>query len=284
MTRTFRQAMLLAILTVAPFRAEAGWVLEWSNVASKPEGGHMAPQPSSMAIAGGRMRLAQPEVITLIDYNTSAFSVLNPKTQVFWTGTIEDYARHVAGSRAKATRQLMTNAGKKGDSAPLEVALPKVDPATLPPISITKDRATEKIAGYDTVKYVVQVDGDRFQELWVAPALDMSADLNADRYLAYQRTMGAGMAGKAAGQYNALYLSDQYRSMIEKAFILKMITHHMAGTFERSATSVRQADVADSEFTVPDEYRKVKLADVLPAPPAANPSSAGTTAIRPGGR
>jgi hypothetical protein len=94
----------------------------------------------------------------------------------------------------------------------------------------------------------------------------VSGDLNVDRYLALQRKMGAAMIGKSAGQYNSLFLNDEYRKLIEKGFVLKVVNHHIAGGFERVATSVTQTDVPAGQFEVPDTYRKVNLDDVLPAP------------------
>src|SRR5205814_9050450 len=111
-----------------------------------------------------------------------------------------------------------------------------------------------------------RADGELFQEVWVAPALNVSSDLNPSRYVAVQRTLGTAVAGKVGNEYSALYANDEYRKLLEKGFILKMVNHHGAGTFERIATSIRQADIPASVFDVPPSYRKVRLADVLPAP------------------
>jgi hypothetical protein len=131
---------------------------------------------------------------------------------------------------------------------------------------MTKTGVTERIAGYDTVKYEIRADGTLFQEIWVAPALDVSSDLDVDRYLSMQRKISASMLGKMAGQYNALYLNDEYRQLLAKGFVLKTITHHLAGGFERVASSMRQADVPANQFAVPSAYRKVKLSEVISTP------------------
>jgi hypothetical protein len=231
----------------------------------------MDPQNSTMAVSDGRVRLEQPEVLSLIDYNAGTFTLANSTKEVFWSGSIDDYVRQIARSRAMGLREKLGNVDQKNkkmkDAEAKALDPAKVDPAKLPPVSIVKTDLTEKIAGYDTVKYECRAAGDLFQEIWVAPGLDMSSDLDIDRFLALQRQLSAGMVGKAAGQYNALYRDDEYRKLLEKATALKIITHHMGGSFEHTATSVRQAEVASSQFTVPESYRKVTLSDVLPAPP-----------------
>jgi len=262
------KATLVGVLAALPGVAQAGWVSEWTNVAVKQNGEHLDPQPSTMAIAGGRVRLEQPDVITLIDYNGGRFTLVNPTKQYFWSGTVDDYVRELSMQREKDFRAQLggANIKKKSKDGEDKYAPPKIDPAKLPPLSITKTEVKEKVAGYDTVKYEFRTDGDLFQEVWVAPALDVSSELDPGRYLALQTKLGAVMMGKAAGQYNALYFNDEYRKLMEKGFVVKTVTHHIAGSFERTATSVRQADVPSSQFDVPDGYRRVNLSDVLSAP------------------
>ena len=266
----FHKAMLLVLLAVVPTSAHAGWISEWTNTAFKSNGDRVNTEQLSMSIAGGHMRTDQPDVISVADYNTGRFTLMSPQRKFFWTGTIDEYVHEVARSRAEGMSQALAQAGEKAAAAKgkeKEYVPPKVDPAKLPPVSITKTGLTDKIAGYDTVKYEARVNGELFQEIWVAPSLNVSSDLDLDRFLDFQRKMSAGMMGKSASSYNALYLSDDYRKLLQNAFVLKVVTHHSAGSFERTATSVRQAGVAASQFQVPDAYRRVKLADVLAPPP-----------------
>jgi len=270
MRRTFRKAMLLAVFLSVPVSAWAGWVAEWTNVATKPNGDKADPQPSSMTIAGNQVRLEQADAITMIDYNTGTYTLLNPQRHSFWRGTVDEYVRQVARSRADAMRQKLIDVGRQQEVGQVSDVPAKVDPAKLPPVSIANTGVTEKIAGYDTAKYDVKVDGELFQELWVAP-VDVSADLDFNRFLAQQRKISAGMVGRAATQYNAVYASDEYRKLLEKTFVLKMKAHHLGGGFERTATSIKQTEVAPTQFQVPEAYRKVNLSDVMPKPPAPEP-------------
>lgn len=267
MSHTFRVALLLLSLCVLPTIAQGGWVSTWTNTAIKPKGERLSSQNATMSIEGGKVRLEQPEVVTLIDYDSERFTLINPTKQYFWSGTIDEYLRQMGQNRADKMRETLQEHGK-GSKKEEPYAVPKVDPAKLPPLSITKTEQTEKIAGYDTVKYQVQVDGTLFQEIWIAPTLDVSADLNPERYFAVQRKMSAAMLGKAADQHNALYLNEEYRKLLNNGFALKVVTHHLAGGFERVATSMKESEVAGSQFEVPDSYRKVRLTDVLDQPAA----------------
>lgn len=273
MKRTLRNAMLFAALTVVPTAAHAGWVSTWSNTAVKQNGDRTGKQDVSMSISNGRVRVDQDDVITLIDYNTGRYSLLNPTKNFFWSGTVDEYVREMSTARGS---KMAEKYGDKGmlqhkkhakDKAPKAYVPPKVDVAKLPPLSVTKTGLTAKVAGYDTEKYDIHANGELFQEIWVAPALDLSSDLNFDSFLAVQRKMGAARKGKSADAYNALYVNEDYRKLLEKAFVLKAITHHIAGGYERAATSIQQAEVPADQFTVPERYRKVRLSDVLTSPP-----------------
>lgn len=270
MRRAFHAATLLGLLTAAPVTARAGWVSDWTNTAVKPNGDPLDTQTVTMAIANGRIRMQQPNVVTLIDYNTGRFSMINPNKHTYWTGTIDEYVQNVGQNRAnQMKKQLGTD---KIKNRKLEQATggtykpPEVDVSKLPPLSITKTDVTERIAGYDAVKYEVRANGELFQEFWLAPSLNVSSDLDPNRYFTIQQKMSSGMTGKSAPYFTALYRDPEYRKLLDSGFVLKVINHHMAGQFQRVATTIRQADVPATDFEVPAGYRRVNLGDVLDAP------------------
>jgi hypothetical protein len=271
MRRVLRVGVVLTVLSAVPTAALAGWTSQWVNTATKPNGEPMDAENSSMVISGGQVRLEQPNVITLIDYTGGRFALVNPGQRVFWRGTVDEYVRELSQSRSTSLFAKLGGVEKKNpkvrDAEAKPYVVPTVDPTKLPAITITQAAGTERIADYDTMKYEFRADGDLFQEVWVAPALDVSGDLNPNRYFAVQRALATGMTGKVGSEYNALYANDEYRKLLEKGFILKMVNHHGGGSFQRIATSIRQADIPASQFEVPAAYRKVPLADVLPAPP-----------------
>jgi hypothetical protein len=57
--------------------------------------------------------------------------------------------------------------------------------------------------------------------------------------------------------------------LLEKGFVLRSITHHIAGGFERKAVELKQVEIPESDFAVPDDYRKVRLSDVFPTDKAS---------------
>jgi hypothetical protein len=285
MPSTLRSLTIAAILALSPTLAHAGWVIEWSTAATGVKGQTMPAQQATQSIADNRVRMDQPEVVTIVDYDKDRFTMMNPVKQYFWSGTTAEYVREMTRARDAAMRDkinaLTKQQGKDPVAAPAGDPTPRaVDPAKLPPVSVTSAGVKEQIAGYEAEKYEVKVDGQLFEELWIAP-LDLSADIDYERYLATQLKNSAAMLGKSADAYNAVYRNAEYRRVTEKATVLKNVTHHVAGTFQRTATSVQQRDLPASTFEVPESYRKVRLNDVLEKPPVAVPAESSPSGAMP---
>jgi hypothetical protein len=258
MRRWLQLSVLSLALAGLPAVGQAGWVVEWQNTVIRPNGDRLDPQASTQRISNGRVRIVQPQTTSLIDYDKKRFTILNPTLGYFWSGSVSEYVKQVTHDRNRVLSQRM--GGKKQN---VDLERKKTDPDTLPKITIEKTSEGEKIAGHETTKYLVRSDDELLQELWVADDLDLSSDIDVDDFLAYERTMSKSMIGRSAAAFAALYRSKEYRDLLKQGYVLKNVTHHISGGFERVATAVRREDVDGSEFKVPEEYRRVRLADVL---------------------
>ena len=252
------------LLGVAP-RADAGWVVQWENVRIKPGGERVSAGPTTMQIDLGRVRLEQPQIVTVIDYNRGRFTVINPEHRQFWSGTVDQYTAQVLDDRTKAVSRR-----RRSRRRLRQARRPAVDEKSLPPIVIQRTRQKEKLAGHTAVKYVIMTNKELFQELWVAQDLDLSRDLPPRKLLAYQRKLGAVRLGKSSDAFNALYRNKEYEEVLRKGFALKTITHHIAGGFERTATEIPRAAMDSSAFTAPKGYQRVDLKQVFGADERGN--------------
>lgn len=248
---------LLSILLLCAAPAHGGWIVEWQNVQIGPDGKRTDAGPATMKIQDGRVRLEQPNVITLMDYRRKRFTVMNPERRVFWSGTLDDYAAALEARRQARRRR------RPGRRAPKQMKEDNPAVRKYPEVKVVRTETTETIAGHQTRKYFAFTPERTFQEFWLAEDIDTRKDLPPDDVLAYQRAMAATMLGKSAEEFGGLYRSPDYAKLLEKGFLLKTVTHHIAGGFERTATAVRQADIADGELRVPEGYRAVPLHEVL---------------------
>ncbi len=238
---------------------QAGWVVEWSNVVTKQDGQTLPAEPSTMQIEDNRVKLTQARSVMLIDYKKDSFTIINPATQSYWSGTLDQYMSEVSHKRAL---EMAKRSGRP--PLPNQPKTPKNDESQLPPITVRKTDQTKTVAGHTVTKYEILSAGEPFQEMWVAEDINVSSDLDPDKFLAYQRKMSAGMQGNASPRYQALYRNEDYKKVVSKGFALDVRTKHPSGGFDRTVTAIRKEDIPESTFEIPESYHRVALADVLP--------------------
>jgi hypothetical protein len=248
----------LAVLAAAS-TAQAGWVIEQSNVATKSRGDSTPAEPATTRISQGRIRITQPYTVTVQDCVKNRFSIYLPDENRYWSGSFDEYGKEIMAQ----ARRPKTDLGADGQPATAPAAPPPIDPSTLPKIVVrkTEDRAT--IAGYDTVKYVIESDGRLFQEVWLADTLNLKRDLEPTAYLECQKKIAAGMLGASAQDYHALYRSPDYLQLNSSGYALKTTVHHIAGSFTQETRSVKQVDVPESDFQVPPTAKSVPLGELF---------------------
>lgn len=257
-----RGLLLMATLTalaLIPRGVQGGWIMEWETTAVRPKGQRFPSELVTMYIDKGRIRTEQPSVITLVDYDKGLFTILNPTNQFFWSGKVEEYVSEATKNRAEQMRR------RVGSGGGLSFGRRKIDEKALPRVEIKKTAENGAIAGYRATKYEVFSNGELFQEMWFTQDIDMARDLDSTKSLEYECKRSAGMLGRTAGPFNALYRSSDYADLLKKGnVLLASIVYHGAGSFEKKATSVREAEIPASKFEVPENYRRVRLQDVFP--------------------
>lgn len=247
--------LTLTVLCLHCTSAQAGWIVEWMNTTKNAAGSEIRSEPATMYIAGNHMRVDQPTTVSITDYEKQQLSLLDPVRKLFWSGTLDEYIDTVTRERNATLKS------RVGTNADLSRA--DIDLESLPLIEIVKLDETKTIAGQLVRKHEIRANGEAFQDLWLAAAMQTKDDLAPDLYLAYQRKMGATMLGKSAADYDALYRSEEYRKLLGNGFALGDLTRHIAGSFERTATAVHPTEITADKFEVPSDYRRVRLDDVF---------------------
>lgn len=250
--------LVLVVCFAVPITAEAGWVVQLRSTAINSKGERQSPEDATMYVSGGKVRVVQPGSTSVIDYNAGRFTLLNQSKELFWTGTIDEYVGEMGRNRVEAAK------AKFGNTSAAQMARdPSKDDTQLPKMVLRKLGNGGAIAGHETVKYQIESNGELFQELWVADDVTLSSDLDPAKFIAMQEKLSSGMIGKAGKNFRAMWKNQDIRALHEKGLVLQNVVRHVAGGYERITTSVKAADVAASEFEVPESYRRVRLSDVL---------------------
>ena len=243
MSRAASLIFLLVALVVAPSAARAGWVLKWNETAVRHTGDKLDSQASTMSISKDKVRIEQAQTTTILDYGKKTFAILNPTQGYFWSGTVDEYLQQMSRNRSAALHRRI------GDQANnLDFERKKVDPKTLPPVTIEKTDVAETVAGHPTTKYQIKAKGELMLEIWLAEDVKVASDLDPKLFLDYESRFSETMLGSASKPFVALYRNDEYRKLLERGYVLKSVTYHSAGSYEREVTEIRSEDVPATSF------------------------------------
>jgi hypothetical protein len=256
MRATYALAMGLAV-GVGFSSVQAGWVIEQTTVAAKPSGEAGPAEPATMRVSQGRVRLTQPNAVSVQDCVKERFTLFIPDRNVYWSGTLDQYVAEVRPNLAKPKPTPDVASSRKPRSGKSRADAPP------PAIVVRKTDEHAKIGGRDTVKYIIESNGRLFQELWVTTEVNIKDDLDPKRYIACQQKLATVMRGASAADFGALYRSPDYLALTASGYPMKTVVHHRAGTFTREVRSIGRADVPDSDFDIPAGAEKVALKDLF---------------------
>ena len=118
--------------------------------------------------------------------------------------------------------------------------------------SFAKTGETEKILGYDCVKYVAKTK-DGAHEVWVTDQLGRFGGLGGGNPMARRH------GGKPTAGWEQLLAGKDL-------FPLRVVTHNAAGTetFRLEAVSVEKTTLPASDFQPPADYKKLDMGGMMP--------------------
>jgi hypothetical protein len=128
-------------------------------------------------------------------------------------------------------------------------------PVPSPDVSFEKSNETEKILGYDCVKFVAKSKGST-TEIWTTDQLGTFAGIGGGG------PMGGMMGGRRGGPPAAGGAASQpwAQALAGKNFFpLRVVTHNAGGkeTFRMEATSVDKQSLSDSLFAPPEGWQNL---------------------------
>jgi hypothetical protein len=134
-----------------------------------------------------------------------------------------------------------------------------VAPAKPHSVEIKDMGPAERLLGYETRRHRVFVDGELIEELWIAPKVDVAAEVEPAAFAtAMRKLLGDGMS---VGQ--GYEESAAYRALRAAGYPLRQVLYFVGekSTLEVSAVSV--ATFPASDFAVPKGFARVGYAELL---------------------
>lgn len=115
----------------------------------------------------------------------------------------------------------------------------------------------EKLQDYETHRYQVLVDGEVLEELWLAPKLEVSREIDLAGFASAIQKMLGGGPGQGYEE------SEAYRTLRAGGYPLRQVLHFVGEKSTLEVTSVTVQQFSDADFAVPKGYSKVGYIELL---------------------
>jgi hypothetical protein len=259
-TQSIIAVITLLILSASP--ALAGWK------AVDKEG-------AITLVSNGKFKHVSPEdgMITLFDSAKGTITMVNDREKVYTTGKPQDFC--------KGMKEMMDSAKKQMDEAMANVPpeqrammeemmkqsmpTPSTAPAAKPSVSIKKAGSGGKVAGWDTDKYQVMVDGKLYEEVWLVSDSAIKKDIAKVDFSAFQEFSSCTRDQHGGGQDPED--TPEYMELVKKGWEVKSVSHGTVEQHSSDTVSLEKKDIPESEFSVSPGYRKVGMMEIFSMEP-----------------
>lgn len=243
--RGVKWAAALGFLLAAAPVAWAGWEVEQTTYSLRANGKEIGRSSSTMRVSKNRTRVTDGTTISIFDYDKDRIALLLPQRKMYWGGTVDEYISAVRAVDPK--RRVLPG---------------ELDKMPKPEIVVQESPVTAQIVGRTAKKYIIVVNGQPFQELWIGDAI-FPGDLEPARYQAVQRKLAQSVRSSYAVTLNALADDPLYKKITTEGYPLRVHTYLGEAIMGSEITRVAPADVPEGDFVVPEGYSAVNLVGLM---------------------
>jgi hypothetical protein len=232
-------AFLLGLLAVT---VEAGWVMQ------EKEG-------DQTLISKGRLKSSADNISWILDGPGNKVYFIDGHEKTYATGTVEDYC----GATAALVEQTMKNLPAEQRKS-MEQMMKKDNEEARHTVSVMGAGDGGSVAGLKTVKYKVEVDGELYEEIWLATDSDLLNEFKSLKPLLRKFSTCASTFGTEFTPEN----SSEYLQLMDRGVEVKSIAYS-DGSPEpvTDVVKLEKKDLPEAEFSVPRGYRQITFEEML---------------------
>lgn len=201
----------------------------------------------------GKVRVdgALEGLTVIVDTKAGEGWLIDASLRRYAGGKLEALAAELANLEAQEAAEDGAAGEEEAEGAP--------SPAEKPHSVEVRDLGpAEKILGYETRRHAVRVDGELVEELWIAPKLDIAAEVDPAAFAAAMRKMlGDGSAGQGYEDNPA------YRAVRAAGFPLRQVLHFVGEKSALEVSAVANQVFPAADFAVPKGFARAGYAELL---------------------
>ena len=234
-----KSIVILSALVLLSVPVMAGWVVEYTDgTVAKYDKGRLSSSSMKKGTMSGM----------IMDVNTEVMIVISTEKKKYYQGTAEEISSKISGMMKKMKEMM-----GPGAAAMMGMGSDDGKPTV---VKIEKLGSGDEILGKKTEHYSVNVDGEKLEEVWIAPSVKIMSESDNKKLAKMMEafTSGMGMGGSSL-DYTT---SKEYMGMANRGFPMK--TTHSFGMGIKVTTEVAKLEkknIPNSAFKVPAGYTKV---------------------------
>jgi len=254
-----RFQVILLLFTLLVINGYAGWVLTVRQSHSDSD----AATSKVIYFQENKIKLVESDLTTIFDINQQIITFLKPQIQLYWRGTLEDYRIEV-----NETLELMINieveklpVDQQEEARRMFETMMRImespDTSSSIDIYVRETGENENILGYETQKYQVFLNGVIIEDLWIPQELDVSDDLDLEKYLLLMSQLSTGF------EYDLYYQATaEYSHIIKDKYILRSKEYRIGYQTVCEVIEIREESLNELNFLPPPDYKSVTLSEL----------------------
>ncbi|MEW5912790.1 MAG: DUF4412 domain-containing protein [Thermodesulfobacteriota bacterium] len=240
---------LALTFTLMASSALAGWVLE------QEAGG----QPLTVYVQSNKVRSGTGEHGVIYDLNTGLVTMLNPSRKVYWTGRPEELTKQMNQAFETQMEQMLKQAPPEQREQMRQMMRQQMGRGPQEPpeqVTVKSTGQSQTIAGYKAKQYLVSVNGQPRQELWVAtvPGLGRDLDMNKLFKLVHQMNVPGRQQWRS---------SPRVAAVLTGAYPLKLVDLGGGPGSVTVTKKIEQKRLPADLFQAPKGWRKVEFSQMM---------------------
>lgn len=193
---------------------------------------------------------------TIIDSEKGTLTMVNDRDEVYVSGKPEDFCSSMKEMMDAAMAQMSPE-----QKAMMEQIRNSAGAPAKPSVSVKKAGSGGKVAGWDTEKYSVTVDGNLYEEVWLVTNSALMKDMKKMDFGIFQKFSSCTEGQYGAGQDPEE--TPEYMGLMEKGLEVKSVSHGYVEQISSDTVSLEEKAIPASEFKVPAGYREVSMMEIF---------------------
>lgn len=216
-----------------------------------------------MLIHNNILKFTGDDVGFIINTNRDELTFIMDQNKTYWKGNPDEFRNGLNTAMKKFMEQMMAQIPETqremysemlGDMSDMYKTPQKQEIKNIN-IEIVNTGETEEIAGYDTEKFLVNVDGTKKETLWISEQLNPGSDLNIRKAYEMMNKIRPNVEDEILYEY-----SDAYLDLISKGFLMKSTE---SGGESVEVIKVVERNISDAEVSLPQGFKEVSIDEML---------------------